>query len=93
MTPDPAIATAADYADALLTARRAKNLLLLVVFLILLVQLAIFFTVYPIIDVPSPLVFASKIIAVTVIANATGVLIFALGKRRQKITPSANSTA
>src|ERR1700726_79930 len=38
--------------------------------------LAIFFTAYPIIDVPSPLVFAGKIITVTVIANATGVLIF-----------------
>ena len=33
--------------------------------------LAIFFTVYPIIDVPSPLIFAAKITAVTVIANAT----------------------
>jgi amino acid transporter len=48
--------------------------------------LAIFFTVYPIIDVPSPLVFAGKIITVTVIANAIGVLIFALGKRRRKVT-------
>jgi hypothetical protein len=45
--------------------------------------LAIFFTVYPIIDVPSPLVFAAKIITVTVIANAIGMLIFALGKRRR----------
>jgi glutamate:GABA antiporter len=48
--------------------------------------LAIFFTAYPIIDVPSPLVFAGKIITVTVIANAIGVLIFALGKRRRKVT-------
>jgi amino acid transporter len=45
--------------------------------------LAIFFTIYPIIDVPSRLVFAGKIITVTVIANATGVLIFVLGKRRR----------
>jgi len=42
---DPAIATAADYADALLTARRAKNLLVLVVLLMLLIQLAVFFVV------------------------------------------------
>jgi len=44
---------------------------------------AIFFTVYPIIDVPSPLIFAAKIIAVTVIANAIGVTIFVLGARRR----------
>jgi len=42
---DPAIATAADYADALLTARRAKNLLVLMVVLMLLIQLAVFFVV------------------------------------------------
>jgi glutamate:GABA antiporter len=45
--------------------------------------LAIFFTVYPIIDVPSPLAFAAKIIAVTAIANAIGIAIFALGERRR----------
>jgi hypothetical protein len=37
------IATAADYADAMLTARRAKNWLVLLLLLFLLVQLAIFF--------------------------------------------------
>src|SRR5438128_4591624 len=42
---------------------------------------AIFFTVYPIIDVPSPLNFAVKIIAVTGIANATGVVIYLVGKK------------
>src|SRR6266513_2973551 len=42
---------------------------------------AIFFTVYPIIDVPSPLSFAVKIIAVTAIANAIGVGIYWIGKR------------
>src|SRR5690349_24219694 len=42
--PDSAIATAADYADALITARRAKNVLVLLLLLMLLVQLAIFFT-------------------------------------------------
>jgi hypothetical protein len=43
--------------------------------------LAIFLTVYPIIDVPSRLLFAAKIIAVTVIANAVGVAVFAAGQK------------
>ena len=38
-----AIATAADYADAIMTARRAKNTLFLLLLLILLAQLALFF--------------------------------------------------
>src|SRR5436853_129484 len=42
---------------------------------------AIFFTVYPIIDVPSKLMFAVKIIAVTAVANAIGAAIFALRSR------------
>ncbi len=46
--------------------------------------LAIFFTIYPIIDVPSSFVFATKIIAVTMIANAIGAAIFALGERRRR---------
>ncbi len=37
------IATAADYADAIMTARRAKNTLFLLLLLILLAQLALFF--------------------------------------------------
>ena len=41
------------------------------------------FTVYPIIDVPSRLIFAAKIIAVSVIANVVGVTIFVLAKRRR----------
>jgi hypothetical protein len=45
--------------------------------------LAIFFTIYPIIDVPSPLLFAIKIIAVALIANAIGVAIFVGGRRRK----------
>jgi amino acid transporter len=45
---------------------------------------AIFFTVYPIIDVPSPLSFAVKIIAVTAIANAIGVGIYLIGKRKRR---------
>ena len=45
--------------------------------------LAIFFTVYPIIDVSNRLIFAAKIIGVTVIANAIGVTIFGLAKRRR----------
>ena len=46
--------------------------------------LAIFFTIYPIIDVPSPLIFAAKIVLVTVIANAIGIAIFALGEKRRR---------
>ena len=45
---------------------------------------AIFFTIYPIIDVPSPLSFAVKIITVTAIANAIGVAIYLIGKKRQR---------
>ena len=41
---------------------------------------AIFFTVYPIIDVPSPLSFAVKVIAVTAVANTIGVAIYLMGK-------------
>jgi len=44
MMHDSAIATAADYADAMLTARRAKNALVLLTLLILLIQIALFFT-------------------------------------------------
>jgi len=40
--------------------------------------------VYPIIDVPSPLSFAVKIIAVTAIANAIGVGIYLIGKRKRR---------
>jgi glutamate:GABA antiporter len=46
--------------------------------------LAIFFTVYPIIDVPSPLIFGAKIAAVTVTANAIGAAIFAIGQRKRR---------
>ncbi|PYI46656.1 MAG: hypothetical protein DMF11_08155, partial [Verrucomicrobia bacterium] len=49
---------------------------------------AIFFTIYPIIDVPSPLSFAVKIIAVTVVANAIGAAIFALGQKRRRAAVS-----
>ena len=46
--------------------------------------LAIFFTVYPIIDVPSPLVFAIKIITVSAICNAIGAAIFFAARRRTR---------
>ena len=46
--------------------------------------LAIFFTIYPIIDVPSPLVFAAKIVAVTLVANFIGVTIFAVNYKRRR---------
>jgi hypothetical protein len=42
MTPDSAIATAADYADAMITARRAKKVLVLLLLLMILAQLAVF---------------------------------------------------
>src|SRR6266487_4492365 len=45
--------------------------------------LAIFFTVYPIIDVSNPLIFGTKIAVVAVIANAIGAAIFA-GARRKR---------
>jgi amino acid transporter len=45
--------------------------------------LAIFFTVYPIIDVPNPLIFGTKIAVVAVIANAIGAAIF-VGARRKR---------
>ena len=45
--------------------------------------LAVSFTVYPIIDVPSRLIFAAKIIGVSVVANVVGVTIFVLAKRRR----------
>ncbi len=45
--------------------------------------LAVCFTVYPIIDVPSRLIFAAKIIGVSVIANVVGVTIFVLAKGRR----------
>ena len=47
--------------------------------------MAIVFTIYPIIDVPSPLVFAVKVISVSVAANLIGVLLFLAGRRRQRL--------
>lgn len=49
--------------------------------------LAIFFTVFPIIDVPSPFLFAVKIVSVTAIANAIGAGIFVLGRKRSAAQP------
>ncbi len=46
--------------------------------------LTIFFTVYPIIDVPNPMIFGAKIIVVTAIANLIGVIIFAIGQKRRR---------
>ena len=45
--------------------------------------LAIFFTIYPIIDVPNPLLFAAKVIGVSLAANLIGVTIFTLGYKRR----------
>jgi amino acid transporter len=49
---------------------------------------AIFFTVYPIIDVPSKLMFGAKIVAVTAVANAIGAAIFALRSRTTLSNPA-----
>ena len=46
---------------------------------------AIVFTVYPIIDVPSPLMFGAKVAAVTIVANTIGIAIYLAGKRRQRL--------
>lgn len=51
--------------------------------------LAILFTVYPIIDVPSRLMFAAKIGGVTLIANALGAGIFSLRARRTALAHPA----
>jgi hypothetical protein len=52
---DPAIATAADYADAMYTARRFKSLLVLLVLVVLLIQLGLFFVArYTDYVIPSP---------------------------------------
>jgi amino acid transporter len=45
--------------------------------------LAIFFTIYPIIDVPSRLIFATKIIAVTLACNLIGAGIFFGARKRE----------
>ena len=44
-TTTATLAVAADYADALMTARRAKNWLFLLLALILIIQIAVFFCV------------------------------------------------
>ena len=50
--------------------------------------LAILLTVFPIIDVKSPFIFGVKIIVVTTIANLVGILIFAAGRKRQRMVIS-----
>jgi hypothetical protein len=52
--------------------------------------LAIFFTVYPIIDVPNPLIFGAKIAGVTIVANAIGVGIYLVGERRLRSDSEAH---
>jgi len=46
--------------------------------------LAIGFTVFPIIAVPSPFLFAAKVIAVSVLANVVGAAVFFTGRRRNQ---------
>jgi amino acid transporter len=52
--------------------------------------LAIFFTVYPIIDVPNPLMFGAKIVSVTIVANAVGIGIYLVGERRLRRNTEAS---
>jgi amino acid transporter len=59
---------------------------------LLVALLAIFFTVYPIIDVPNAVAFGEKIATVTLIANAIGITIFVLGQKRRQTAPK-NLTA
>ncbi len=51
-----------------------------------------FYTVFPIIDVRSRLAFAIKIIAVVVLANVIGALIFLSGKKRARLNQDASRT-
>jgi glutamate:GABA antiporter len=60
-------------------------------FLVSLVYL--FFTVFPIIDVRSPLAFAVKIIAVVVLANLIGAAIYLMGSRRAHARTQAATAA
>lgn len=53
--------------------------------------LAIFFTVYPIIEVPSHLTFAIKIIAVTAICNGVGAAIFLSTKKAARLNYAPRS--
>ncbi len=46
--------------------------------------LAIFYTIYPIIDVPSPLLFGAKVATTAIIANAMGATIYLLGRKRRR---------
>jgi amino acid transporter len=51
------------------------------------------FTIVPIIDVPSKLWFALKIIATVVLANAVGVILYSVGKRRSEGVASSETVA
>jgi amino acid transporter len=55
--------------------------------------MGIVFTIYPIIDVPSPLLFAFKVTAVTVIANVFGLGIYVIGQRRRRAGTASVLTA
>jgi hypothetical protein len=53
--PDPGLATAADYADALYTSRLAKNTLVLILLLLLITQIGLFFIArHDVIDIKAP---------------------------------------
>ncbi|HXT64767.1 MAG TPA: APC family permease [Pyrinomonadaceae bacterium] len=47
-----------------------------------------FYTIFPIIDVQSRFLFAAKIVGVVIIANAIGVAVFLLDKKRNRANPN-----
>lgn len=90
MTHDPSLALAADYSDALITARRAKNLLTLLLALMLLGQLALFFTAkytnyIPVQNPPTPVAAAPSIpLPATMAADVSAAI--------SNVTPADTST-
>src|SRR4051794_10357993 len=79
---DQAIATAADYADAMLTARRAKNAILLLLLLMVLLQIGLFVLArFDVIRTDSAAVIAPTATVTTQPARASSrdLMIYAIG--------------
>lgn len=69
---DSDIATAADYADAMLTARRAKHVLVLLLILVIMGQIAVFFAVkYDLVKISEAPVVAAMPAPTTEVATTT----------------------
>jgi len=68
---DTSIATAADYADAMLAARRAKNWLFLILLVLLLLQLSVFFMYrFGVIDISGPTTFKGPMVTTAATTRA-----------------------